>query len=68
MQLARRISKKTRRVALENVWFTILIKAAVLILSVFGVSALWFAVFADSGVTILVVLNALRAFRIANAD
>ena len=62
MPLAVSIAKNARRVALENVWFTILIKLAVLILSVFGVSALWFAVFADSGVTVLVVLNALRAF------
>lgn len=58
------IAKKTRLVALENVWFTILIKLAVLILSIFGISALWFAVFADSGVTVVVVLNALRAFHV----
>ena len=60
--LARRIARKTRRVALENVWFTIAVKLTVLILSVCGISALWFAVFADSGVTVIVVLNALRAF------
>jgi len=60
---ARSIAKKTRRVVMENVWFTILIKLSVLILSAFGISALWFAVFADSGVTVIVVLNALRAFR-----
>lgn len=60
--LAKTIARKTRRVALENVWFTVIIKLAVLILSVCGISALWFAVFADSGVTVIVVLNALRAF------
>lgn len=60
--LAKKIARKTRRVALENVWFTVIIKLAVLILSVCGISALWFAVFADSGVTVVVVLNALRAF------
>ena len=62
LPLASRIARKTRRVALENVWFTILINLAVLVLSAFGISALWFAVFADSGVTVIVVLNALRAF------
>ena len=60
---AKAIAKKTRLVAMENIWFTILIKVTVLILSVLGISALWFAVFADSGVTVVVVLNALRAFR-----
>ena len=64
LPVARKIAAKTRLVALENVWFTILIKLAVLVLSVCGVSALWFAVFADSGVTVIVVLNALRAFHI----
>ncbi len=62
--IAHRIAVKTRKMASENIWFTILIKASVLILSAFGVSALWFAVFADSGVTVLVVLNALRAFHL----
>lgn len=56
------ISKKAKKIILENIWFTITIKLIVLILSVFGVSALWIAVFADSGVTIIAVLNSLRAF------
>ena len=60
--LALRIARKSRFIARENVIFTIVIKLAVLILSAFGISALWFAVFADSGVTVIVVLNALRAF------
>jgi len=59
---ALRIARRTRLIAHENVWFTIAIKLTVLILAVCGISALWFAVFADSGVTILVVLNSLRAF------
>ena len=60
------IATKTRRIVLENVAFTILIKLTVLLLGALGISALWFAVFADSGVTVIVVLNALRAFRISN--
>ena len=61
--LAKTIAKKTRNIAKENIIFTIAVKLTVLILSVCGISALWFAVFADSGVTVIVVLNALRAFR-----
>ena len=61
---ATNIAKKTRRIATENIWFTIAIKVSVLILAMLGISALWFAVFADSGVTVIVVLNALRAFRV----
>lgn len=59
-----KIAAKTRRIAMENVCFTILVKLAVLVLGALGISALWFAVFADSGVTVIVVLNALRAFHI----
>lgn len=68
LPLAQRIARKTRTVALENVWFTIVIKLAVLVLSVLGISALWFAVFADSGVTVLVVLNSLRAFHTGKVE
>ena len=56
------IAKKARRIAFENIGFVIAIKIAVLVLSVLGISSLWFAVFADSGVAILAVLNSLRAF------
>lgn len=59
-----KIAQKTKRIVHENVWGTILIKIAVLILGACGVSALWFAVFADSGVTVLAVLNSLRAFKL----
>ncbi|MGN1003152.1 MAG: hypothetical protein ACI4PC_10345 [Oscillospiraceae bacterium] len=63
LRLAKAISKKTRVIALENIVFTILIKCAVLVMGALGISSLWFAVFADSGVAILAVLNSLRAFR-----
>ena len=61
--LAISIAKRTRRIAYENIIFVIMVKSAVLVLSALGVSALWFAVFADSGVAIVAVLNSLRAFR-----
>ena len=61
-QTAYRIARKTRAIAFENIWFVIAVKLAVLVLSTFGVVPLWFAVFADSGVTVVTVLNSLRAF------
>ncbi|MCD7902309.1 MAG: hypothetical protein LUF91_00765 [Oscillospiraceae bacterium] len=56
------IARHTRLILHVNIWFTILVKIAVLVLGAFGISRLWFAVFADSGVTIIVVLNSLCAF------
>lgn len=57
------IAKKTLRIAYENVYFSIGIKVAVLILATFGIANMWMAVFADVGVTVLAVLNAMRALR-----
>ena len=61
--LAVRAAKKTLRIARENIWGAILIKVAVLILAGIGLATLWMAVFADVGVTVLAVLNAMRALR-----
>lgn len=54
------IARRTIRIARQNVWLAIGIKVAVLILAAIGVAALWMAVFADVGVTVLAVLNAMR--------
>lgn len=59
---ARRIARGTRRIVLENIGFVILVKLTVLVLGALGISALWFAVFADSGVAVIAILNSLRAF------
>ena len=59
--LAARIARRTLRIARENTWFSIGIKILVLILAAFGVATMWMAVFADVGVTVLAVLNAMRA-------
>ena len=56
-----KISKKTMRIVKENIIFAISIKIAVLILSAFGLSTMWEAVFADVGVSIIAIINALRA-------
>ena len=56
-----KISKKTMRIVKENIIFAIGIKIAVLILSAFGLSTMWEAVFADVGVSIIAIINSLRA-------
>jgi len=62
--LAIRIARRTLAIARQNVVFAIGIKAAVLVLATFGIATLWLAVFADVGVTVLAVLNAMRALRV----
>lgn len=61
--LAIRIARRTLSIARQNVWFAIGIKVAVLILATFGLATMWLAVFADVGVTVLAVLNAMRALK-----
>lgn len=58
-----RIARRTLRIARQNMWFAIGIKVLVLVLATLGVATLWMAVFADVGVTVLAVLNAMRALR-----
>ena len=58
-----RIARHTLKIANENVWFAISVKVAVLILAGFGLATMWMAVFADVGVTVLAVLNAMRTLR-----
>lgn len=62
--LAVRLARRTRRIASQNVWFAIGVKVVVLALAGMGVATMWMAVFADVGVTVLAVLNAMRAMRI----
>ena len=60
------LSKKTMRIVKENIIFAISIKILVLILSAVGLSTMWEAVFADVGVSIIAILNALRILRVKN--
>lgn len=57
------ISRRTIRIARQNVWFAIGVKMAVLALATVGLGSMWMAVFADVGVTVLAVFNAMRALR-----
>ena len=61
---AMKLSKKTMRIVKENIIFAIAVKALVLLLTAFGLSTMWQAVFADVGVSIIAILNALRALRV----
>lgn len=63
---AMKISKKTLKIAHQNIEFAIGIKIIVLILSAFGITTMWAAIFADVGVTIIAVLNAFRALNVKN--
>ena len=61
--LAIRIARRTLRIARENIWFAIGVKILVLVLATLGIAHMWMAVFADVGVTVLAVLNAMRALK-----
>ena len=63
ISVAIRSARRTLRIANENVWFSIGIKVLVLLLAAFGLAGMWMAVFADVGVTVLAVLNAMRTLR-----
>lgn len=65
--LAIRIARNTIGIARQNVAFAISVKLAVLILAAFGLATMWMAVFADVGVTVIAVLNAMRALNTAKA-
>lgn len=61
-----RISRKCLRIVYENIWFAIGIKAICLVLGALGIANMWLAVFADVGVMIIAVLNAIRALFVKN--
>lgn len=62
--LAKRIAKKTLGIVLQNIIFALAVKAIVLVLAACGIANMWLAVFADVGVAVLAILNAMRALKI----
>jgi len=58
-----KIARKTQKIVVQNIAFSLLIKAIVLVLTALGITNMWMAVFADVGVTIIAVLNAMRAMK-----
>lgn len=61
-----KISRKCLRIVYQNIVLSIVIKLACLILVAIGIANMWLAVFADVGVMVLAVLNAIRALRVQN--
>lgn len=60
-----KIARKTMRIVWQNIVFSLIVKAAVLILAALGFANMWLAIFADVGVTVLAILNAMRAMKTA---
>lgn len=60
ISLAKRIARKTMTIVLENIWFSLIVKLAILVLSAFGIANMWIAVFGDVGVAVIAILNAMR--------
>lgn len=58
------VSKRTLRIAKQNIWFSLIVKFAIMVLGACGIASMWLAVFADVGVLILAVLNATRALAV----
>ncbi len=62
--IALRIARKTRRIVVSNIIFALGIKLAIMALAFLGFTSIWFAIFADVGVALLALLNAVRAMRV----
>jgi len=63
-----RIAKKCMRIVYENIWFAIGVKVICLILGALGIANMWLAIFADVGVMVLAVLNAMRALTMPGSE
>ena len=63
LSIAISIAKKTERITKENIWLSLIIKAVVFVLAIIGIANMWIAVFADTGVCLIAVTNAMRALK-----
>ena len=68
LPLAIRIARKTLRIVRQNIVFALGVKAVVLVLGALGLANMWLAVFADVGVSVIAILNAMRALRVADRE
>lgn len=64
ISLAIKIARRTRRIVTENVVFALTVKFAVLVLAAFGLTSMWIGVFADVGVAVIAILNAMRNLKV----
>ena len=62
--LAIRVARKTMGIVRQNIVFAIGVKVLILVLAAFGFANMWLAVFGDVGVTVIAILNAMRAMRV----
>ncbi|MFR4401485.1 MAG: heavy metal translocating P-type ATPase, partial [Peptococcus niger] len=62
------LARRTRRIVWQNVIFALGVKAVVMLLGALGFATMWAAVFADVGVTIIAILNAMRAMHVRQSD
>ena len=60
-----KISRKTIRIVKQNIWFALIVKVAVMVLGTIGIANMWEAVFADVGVAVIAILNAMRCLKTA---
>lgn len=65
---AMRISRKTLAIVRQNIVFALGVKAVVLLLGALGIASMWAAVFADVGVAVIAILNAVRALRVPKEE
>ena len=61
-----KIARNTRKIVMENIWFSLVVKALILVLVAMGLGTMWEAVFGDVGVTVIAVLNSMRAMNRKN--
>ena len=61
LSIAFRIAKKTLAIVYENIWFALGVKLIILVLGALGLADMWWGVFADVGVAVIAILNAMRA-------
>jgi len=59
-----KVARKTRRIVTQNIIFALAVKVIIMALAFFGITSIWFAIFADVGVALIALLNALRSMRV----
>ena len=62
--LGRNFSVHSLNIVIDNIWFALIVKAVCLVLGALGIANMWIAIFADVGVMVLAVLNAIRALKV----
>jgi Cd2+/Zn2+-exporting ATPase len=64
IDLALKVAAKTRTIVTQNIVFALGVKTLIMVLAFLGITTIWFAIFADVGVALLAILNAVRALNV----